>query len=111
MNKDLEAFENRSDDWLAKERAYEDSISAWDLDEGKRIKENHERRHRYYEMTHSKGVIGSKDSQYQNIGVFFLKMFLPVVLFIFLMSIFMFLAERRIISGEEIVYAVPFDVG
>ena len=61
MREELQAFENRSDDWLAKERAYEDSVSAWDFDEGrkvkiehienceaKEIKENHERIHKAY---------------------------------------------------------------
>lgn len=42
MNKDLEQFENRSDDWLAKERKEESKVSAWDFDEGRRIKEYHE---------------------------------------------------------------------
>ena len=35
MNKDLEQFENRSDDWLAKQRNMENKTSAWDIDEGK----------------------------------------------------------------------------
>lgn len=42
MNKDLEQFENRSDDWLAKERKHESRVSAWDFDEGKELKEEHE---------------------------------------------------------------------
>ena len=42
MNKDLEKFENRTDDWLAKERKEESRVSAWDFDEGRRIKEFHE---------------------------------------------------------------------
>lgn len=42
MDKDLKQFENRSDDWLAKERKEEDKVSAWDFDEGKKIKEFHE---------------------------------------------------------------------
>lgn len=42
MDKDLKQFENRSDDWLAKERKDEDKVSAWDLDEGKKIKKYHE---------------------------------------------------------------------
>ena len=41
MNKDLERFENRSDDWLAKQRKRENKISAWDFDEGMKIKEYH----------------------------------------------------------------------
>ena len=31
------------DDWLAKEIARESRISAWDLDEGKNLKREHER--------------------------------------------------------------------
>lgn len=42
MNKDLEVFENRSDDWLAKERKYEATVSAWDLDEGRKLRAEHE---------------------------------------------------------------------
>ena len=42
MDQDLERFENRSDDWLAKQKKLESKISAWDFDEGKRIKEEHE---------------------------------------------------------------------
>ena len=42
MNKDLERFENRSDDWLAKQRKSENKVSAWDFDEGMKIKEYHE---------------------------------------------------------------------
>ena len=42
MNKDLEQFENRSDDWLAKQRSIENKTSAWDIDEGKKIKQHHE---------------------------------------------------------------------
>lgn len=42
MNKDLEVFENRHDDWLAKERKYESTVSAWDLDEGKKLRAEHE---------------------------------------------------------------------
>lgn len=70
MKEELQAFENRSDDWLAKERAYENSVSAWDFDEGKKVrlehhndcdakevKANHERRHKEYNETHDKGLI------------------------------------------------------
>ena len=42
MNKDLEQFENRSDDWLAKQRNIENKTSAWEIDEGKKIKQFHE---------------------------------------------------------------------
>lgn len=42
MKNDLEKFENRRDDWLADEIAYEETVSAWDFDEGHRLKREHE---------------------------------------------------------------------
>lgn len=45
MKEELKIFENRSDDWLAKERAYEERVSAWDLDDAKYIKQEHHRIH------------------------------------------------------------------
>ena len=42
MDKDLLKFENRSDDWLAKQKKEESYVSAWDFDEGKKIKEYHQ---------------------------------------------------------------------
>lgn len=48
MREDLQQFENRSDDWLAKQRKYEENVSAWDLDEGRKIKEEHARIHAAY---------------------------------------------------------------
>jgi len=48
MNDDLKKFENRSDDWLADQIKYESLVSAWDLDEGRRLKEEHEILHSAY---------------------------------------------------------------
>ena len=48
-NKELEVFENRSDDWLAKEKEYEASVSVWDLDEAKEIRKEHHKYHKEYE--------------------------------------------------------------
>lgn len=45
MKEELKIFENRSDDWLAKQRAYEDRHSVWNLDDGKNLKEEHHRIH------------------------------------------------------------------
>ena len=41
MENDLEKFENRHDDWLADEIAYEETVSAWDFDEGRRLRREH----------------------------------------------------------------------
>jgi len=48
MQKDLEKFENRSDDWLAKQRAHESRVSAWDLDDARKLKREHEVKHQQY---------------------------------------------------------------
>ena len=44
-NEELKIFENRSDDWLAREREYENSVSVWDFDEAKEIKAEHHLQH------------------------------------------------------------------
>lgn len=64
MEKNLLKFENRSDDWLAKQRKDEEKVSAWDFDEGiklkrahqnnceaRKIKSDHEAKHKMYERT------------------------------------------------------------
>ena len=90
MNKDLAAFENRTDDWLAKEREYEESISAWDLDEAKKIKRAHELRHSKYNATHIKGVI-APNKQFEDVSskvvIRFLTGMSIVAILIFVMAI------------------------
>ena len=50
-NKELESFENTNDDWLAKEKAYEETISVWDLDESKKLGTEH---HKYHQENEKK---------------------------------------------------------
>ena len=45
---DLKQFENRNDDWLAKQRRLEEKISPWDLDDARKIKEEHAAKHQQY---------------------------------------------------------------
>ena len=65
MDKDLLKFENRSDDWLAKQKKEESYVSAWDFDEGKKIKEYHQdnceatqikQQHEYHHQMYNKKV-------------------------------------------------------
>ena len=69
MEKDLLKFENRSDDWLAKQRKEESRVSAWDFDEGikvrnehqdnceaRQIKTEHEIKHSMYKRMNKSGV-------------------------------------------------------
>ena len=69
MEKDLLKFENRSDDWLAKQRKEESRVSAWDFDEGikvrndhqdnceaRQIKAEHEIKHSMYKRMNRSGV-------------------------------------------------------
>ena len=45
---DLKQFEDRNDDWLAKQRRLEQRISPWDLDDARKIKEEHAAKHQQY---------------------------------------------------------------
>ena len=45
MRNELEGFENRENDWLAKEIRREAKLSPWNVDEAKIIKEEHARVH------------------------------------------------------------------
>lgn len=45
---DLKKFENREDDWLAKQRRLESRISPWDLDDARKLKIEHEKIHSSY---------------------------------------------------------------
>ena len=60
--RNLEEFENRNSDWLAKERAYEKHKNPWNLDEARIIKEEHEKNHRENEQR-------LKDDSNSNINV------------------------------------------
>ncbi len=45
MKEELKGFENREDDWLAREMRREAKLSPWNVDEAKIIKEEHARIH------------------------------------------------------------------
>lgn len=66
MRKELEVFENRSDDWLAKQRKQEARISAWDLDEGRKLKEDHAKIHQMYLADYQSHT---SDSSFKNMFV------------------------------------------
>ena len=50
---DLKQFEDRNDDWLAKQRRLEQRISPWDLDDARKIKEEHAAKHQQYNQRQS----------------------------------------------------------
>ena len=122
MNKDLEVFENRSDDWLAKERKYEATISAWDLDEGKKlraeheedceareIKRSHELRHQAYnnQFTNLNDLVKKKKEVPQN------KLTLLIVLFAFFIPMMIFVGIFIETFGEsipEFILVIPIIV-
>lgn len=119
MNKDLEAFENRSDDWLANERKREELISAWDLDEGHKLKQEHRENCEAYqikkdhEIKHARfnemnKVNLSANRQFQDLEpTKIVKAFVPVftvVLLIILLGIF---TASGVIDGGEIGFAIP----
>lgn len=120
MNKDLEAFENRSDDWLAKERRREELVSAWDFDEGyklknehsrnceaKQIKLDHEIKHEYYDRI-QKQRRERANNQFQQIDSSkALKVFAPVFLVMILIIMIGAFAASGFINIGEIGFAIP----
>lgn len=123
MREELEVFENRHDDWLAKERKYEDSVSAWDFDEGKKLrkaheehcdslqlKEGHRQRHNLYNQTHQKGVIASNGQYVPFDAKRFVLIFVPIMVAIFVISMIITFASFGAIELDELLNAVPIIV-
>lgn len=54
MKEELKGFENREDDWLAREMRREAKLSPWNVDEAKIIKEEHARIHAKEILLHQK---------------------------------------------------------
>lgn len=120
MKDELKVFENRRDDWLAKERKYEATISAWDFDEGRKlkvehnenceaeyIKETHHKKHELYNNTHNKGVANNNE-QFQNVDQLkFIRIFIPIILVIFFAGLFFAFVEDGIIEIDGFNYAIP----
>ena len=120
MNKDLEAFENRSDDWLAKERRREELVSAWDFDEGyklkiehiqdceaRKIKEDHEIKHEYYNRI-NKLRRDRANNQFQQVDSGrALKVFVPIFLVMILIIMISSFAAVGLINVGEIGFAIP----
>lgn len=120
MREELQAFENRSDDWLAKERAYEESVSAWDFDDGKKIKlehhkdcdaeeikESHHSRHIEYNKTHPKGLIDDS-SQFEDINkISLVRIIIPMLAMFTLMMITIIANAAGVIEFEEAGMFMP----
>ena len=87
---DLKQFENRNDDWLAKQRRLEEKISPWDLDDARKIKEEHAIRHqqynqrqeefRKYRQTRRSVPSGSSNTLAKLVAVFVIIVFLMVLI-------------------------------
>ncbi len=61
MKEELKGFENREDDWLAREMRREAKLSPWNVDEAKIIKEEHARIHAKEIRLHQKKRAKSKE--------------------------------------------------
>ncbi|MGN1406572.1 MAG: hypothetical protein ACI4WM_09865 [Erysipelotrichaceae bacterium] len=75
---DLKKFENREDDWLAKQRRLESRISPWDLDDAKKLKSEHERIHSSYNkrISYSRTEKNTKNQVFNLIAGIFLALFI-----------------------------------
>ena len=120
MRDDLEVFENRRDDWLAKERAYEETVSVWDFDEGKKIKaahqkncdsyslkREHELKHQSYNVTHNRGLIGENKISEYRINWLVKIIVASTIGFTLLITIITIAATTDVIDFDEIGFAVP----
>lgn len=93
MRNELEGFENRENDWLAKEIRREAKLSPWNVDEAKIIKEEHARVHERqntiiqarHEMLKQRNTEVSRTEQSILIYVCFL-----IIFIIFTMMMFIF---------------------
>ena len=61
---DLKKFENREDDWLAKQRRLESRISPWDLDDARKLKNEHEKIHSDYNGRKYSASVNRKGSSF-----------------------------------------------
>jgi len=69
-NIDLDVFENREDDWLAKQRQHEARVSAWDFDEGRRLKIEHEIKHNEFNQKREviRELSRERNNEFQNLN-------------------------------------------
>ena len=120
MNKDLEVFENRSDDWLAKERKYEATVSAWDLDEAKKLRIEHEEdceareikeRHASRHQAYNDQFVNLNDlSKSKTEKTTISKTASTIVWLVFLIPLLFFVVFIAIMSGMEVtdvIIAIP----
>lgn len=66
MKDELKGFENRENDWLAREMRREAKLSPWNVDEAKIIKEEHARIHA--KEIHFQQKIRKKEPRYQHVS-------------------------------------------
>ena len=119
VNKELEAFENRSDDWLAKERKREELISAWDLDEGHKLKEEHRENCEAYEIKKNHEIKHSRYNELNKISLNannqfhdlepqkIVKVFVPVFVSMLLIIFIGIFIASGIINVGEMGLAIP----
>lgn len=97
----LKKFENREDDWLAKQRRLESRISPWDLDDARKLKTEHERIHSSYRRrnSYSGTVKKASNSVYNLIAGIFLAVF--VIMFI---TVVIGISGRFVLAGNFPVF-------
>lgn len=114
MREELKIFENRSDDWYAKERAYEESISAWDLDDGRKLKQEHQNAHakadlrkQYFkDYQNTKSRQSKKEYNFQDVSIQkkIVKTFVIMTLVITLLPTILILFADGI--GEDFIFTI-----
>lgn len=108
MTKGLEQFENRSDDWLAKERQEESRVSAWDFDEGRKVKEFHEKNCEARQIKETHEIIHARQNASRRIQVQNKSNTSGIVLLLFIIIGFNFIGA--FFFEEELSLISPFIV-
>lgn len=119
MKDELEEFENRRDDWLAKERKYEETVSAWDFDEAKKIrkehhdncdaydlKETHHQKHIAYNNTHRPGLVKNHSATNDYVvvnGKRVVTMILAITCIVFMLAIMGMLYDYSLIDVDTML--------
>lgn len=117
MREELKIFENRSDDWLAKERAYEARVSAWDLDDGNKLKAEHHASHKAMDIRKQNfknidksGYKKNRNVSSRNEGLKIFSILISAMIFAFTIAFILIVADEMFIPGEffQIFPAVIF---
>ena len=97
---DLKKFENREDDWLAKQRRLESRISPWDLDDARKLKNEHEKIHSDYNRRKYSASVNRKGSS------FAVNLIMGIIMASFIVMLIRMFSRSTLRTGSFLVYVL-----